>query len=244
MAGEAEVQELTQTETQTAETAGSSSEAETGTAAATEGAETATGGDEATALGKKPEAEGDEEGKEGADTGAASILGAPEAYEIKPPEGREFDQEVFDLVADDLKGMDLSNEGAQRIVDLYAEKVLPKVEERMLAQVQEQSQLATAQYRKDWLDAARADPEIGGAKWDESLHLAAKVFDTVGMKVSDPLRVLLEESGLGNHPDFIRYQRRVAQLIGEDRTEAGDGQPGGARTGALSLYSDEFQPKT
>jgi len=212
--------EMTGTETSTTEQTTSTGADGTTTETSTETTTTETkeGGDETTALGKK-EGEG-EEGK----PELPPILGAPEGdYDLKAPEGRDFDKEAFDAVAPALKDMNLSNEGAQKVVDAYAEKVLPIIEQRITDKIGEQQQIATAEFKKTWLDEAKKDPEIGGAKWDESLHIAASVFDKVGLKEADPFRKLLEESGLGNHPDQIRFMRRVGQLLGEDKFERGEG---------------------
>lgn len=170
--------------------------------------EAAKADDETTALGKKPEAAEPE-----AKVELPDIIGAPEGdYTIEAPEGRELDKEALDAVAPLFKEMNLSQKGVQQVVNAYAEKVLPIIEQRM----QDASAVQIAQYRKEWLDEAKADPEIGGPKWDESLAIAGKVFDKVGIAEADPFRVLLEESGLGNNKDAIRFMVRLGKLIGED----------------------------
>lgn len=150
----------------------------------------------------------------------------PDKYEVKAPEGREFDQEAFDAVAPELKELGLTNDSAQKLVDAYAGKVLPIIEARYQKQAEEASQLATAQLKTEWLEEAKKDPEVGGAKWDETVHLAATVFDKVGLEASNPFRKILEDSGLGNHPDALRFMRRLGTMLGEDKFERGDGNPG------------------
>lgn len=177
--------------------------------------EAAKADDEPTALGKKADAEP-------AKVELPDIIGAPEGdYAVKAPEGSNFDQDAFAAVAPVLKEMNISDKGAQQLVDAYATKVLPLIEKRY----EEQAQLQTAELRKTWLNDAKADPEIGGAKWDESVAIAGKVFDAVGIKTEEPFRQLLEESGLGNHPDVVRFMRRVGQMIGEDKLVTADGDP-------------------
>lgn len=149
----------------------------------------------------------------------------PEAYDIKAPEGRDFDQEAFDAVAPELKDAGLTNDQAQKLVDAYAGKVLPLLEARTAKQAEEASQLATATLKADWLAEAKKDEEIGGAKWDETIHIAAAVFDKVGLEASNPFRQILEDSGLGNHPDALRFMRRLGTMLGEDKFERGDGNP-------------------
>lgn len=164
----------------------------------------------------------------GKDTGEApdaapAIVGeAPEAYDVKAPEGSQFDAEVFTAIQDDLKGLGFTNDGAQKLVDLYASKVLPKMQER--AQ-QEQDQRVAA-LRKAWHEEAAKDAEIGGANWEKSQHTAARVLDTFAAK--DPATVakfkdLMNESGMGNHPDMLRMFVRIGAAIGEDSFERGEG---------------------
>ena len=173
-----------------------------------------------TALGMgDPDSEADGNGFD-----AAELIGAPEGdYEVRAPEGREFDKETFEAVKDDLKGMNLSNKGAQQMVDMFSHKVLPIIEKKIADQAAEAQQAAAAELRKTWLTEARADREIGGARWNESIAIAGRVFDAVGFEKAAPFRQLLEDSGLGNHPDAIRFIRRVGEMIGEDKFVRGEG---------------------
>jgi hypothetical protein len=202
------------TETETAETTEATTTEQTASSTDETASETAETSDDTTALGIKAKEEG------------AETTGAPEAYDVKAPEGREFDKETFDAVAPELKELGLSNDAAQKLVDAYAGKVLPIIEARYAKQAEEASQTATATLKADWLAEAQKDAEVGGAKWDETLHLAATVFDKVGLDVSNPFRVILEDSGLGNNVEALRFMRRLGTLIAEDKFERGDGNPG------------------
>jgi hypothetical protein len=156
------------------------------------------------------------------------ILGAPEAYDVKVPEalaekGMTFDKEVFDLVAPELKAMDLSNDAAQRLTNVYAEKVVPALVERGQKQAEAAQETRSAEIRKEWADASRADPEIGGANFDKTVDAAAAVWDKFGIKPKEGIRLLLDESGIGNHPDMLRFLSRVAAVTGEGKFVQSDG---------------------
>lgn len=127
---------------------------------------------------------------------------APESYEFKPIDGVSVAPEVierFSAVAKDLK---LSQEAAQKVF----EEMAPAIQAHQVAQVQ----AVTA----EWAKQSTADPEFGGEKLQENLAVAKKALDTFG---TPELRNLLNESGLGNHPDVIRFMYRAGRAISEDK---------------------------
>lgn len=157
------------------------------------------------------------------DKPAIVLAGAPEAYDVKAPEGMPFDKEVFDAVAEDFKAMDLSNDAAQKVVDLYAGKVLPMLKSRAEAGAEAAQLERAAQIRKTWADEARSDPEIGGANFEQTVDACAQVWDRFGIKKGEGVRQLLDESGLGNHPDILRFLSRVSKGTGEGQFVPSDG---------------------
>ncbi|KKW93956.1 hypothetical protein [Sphingobium chungbukense] len=193
------------------------------------------GGDE----GEKETAEGDKvpEGKDGEEETAAPA-GAPEKYELSAPEGQEFDTASFEVVEPIFREIGLSNDQAQKLVAAYGEKIMPALAERARTQMQTQA----AATRKEWSDAFHNDPDLGGANKDRTLADAARAFDHYGLKKGEGLRQMLDESGLGNHPDLIRFVARVGRDLDEGGFERGSvvAQP---KAPEGKLYSAEFQPK-
>src|SRR3546814_17813258 len=63
---------------------------------------------------------------------------------------------------------------------------------------------------------AKAAEDIGGGKWDESVHKAAKGLDALGYAEGSDFRKILNETGFGNHPDMIRIAAKLGELVGED----------------------------
>lgn len=137
---------------------------------------------------------------------AGKPTGAPEKYEFKAPEGQEFDPAVLDSYSEVARELNLSQEAAQKLLD----KVAPRMQERQLEQIQT--------IRNEWADNARADKEFGGEKLNANLAVAKKALDAFG---TPELRSLLNESGLGNHPELIRFMFRAGAAISEDRFVAG-----------------------
>lgn len=173
--------------------------------------------------GEAGEGEGSEKGDKSGDA-AFEVLGAPEAYDLKVPDdlaaaGMTFDKEAFEAVEPVLREMNLSNEAAQKLVEAYAGKVIPLVEKR----AGERMDAGAVEMRTNWEKEARADPEIGGAKFDETKAFARQTFVRFGVQADGPFLKLLEESGLGNHPDMLRFVANVGRLTGEAKVDAGAG---------------------
>jgi len=146
--------------------------------------------------------------------------GAPEKYEFKAPEGREFDPVVLEQFSEVAKELNLTNESAQKMIDRIAPALATRQEN------------ALAAAREEWGETSKADKEFGGDKLPENLALAKKALDTFG---TPELRTLLEESGLGNHPEIVRAFYRAGKAISEDGFVAGGNAPG-KNGDARSLY--------
>lgn len=136
----------------------------------------------------------------------------PETYELATPEGFEkLDEEAVNAATPVFKELGLSNEQANKLIPVvgaYAKRIVEQRDQQLLGTILEQ--------RKDWLEAAKKDPEIGGSNWDASLGAGAKALDQLGFPKGSPLRVALNESGFGNHPELIRFMAKVGKAIGED----------------------------
>lgn len=141
----------------------------------------------------------------------------PEKYDLKMPDGIELDAAMLEAVTPVFKDLYLTNDQAQALTDKFIEFSQSK------AQADAEAFATTV---AGWADEARKDPEIGGAKWDQSVKHATGVVNRFG----DPaLKEYLNSTGAGNHPAMIRFMARVGALIGEDQpgpsNESGRSQP-------------------
>ncbi len=179
---------------------------------------------DAAAAGKAPEAND----AKAAEAPADAKPTAPETYEFKAPEGRVFDSEVIAEYSKVAKELNLSQEAAQRVLDAVG----PKLAERQAAQIEA--------VRTGWADSSKSDKEFGGERLSENLSVAKKALDAFG---TAELRSLLNESGLGNHPEVIRFMFRAGKAISEDSMVTGtrgEAKPAGPRSFndlADALYS-------
>ncbi len=153
------------------------------------------------------------------ETSAASVV--PEKYEFKAPEGTEYDPEVLDAFSAAARKGGLSQDAAQKLI----EEMAPALAARQVDQVQA--------IHKEWHDASSADKEFGGEKLKENLGVARKALDTFG---TPELRTLLDETGLGNHPEVIRMLYRAGRAISEEKFVGGAARGTGAANPANVLY--------
>ena len=130
--------------------------------------------------------------------------GAPEKYEFndKVADAPEvLDPEVLTAFGEVAKELDLPQEAAQKVLD----KVAPVMQARQAAVVE--------QVKLDWANESQADKEFGGESLNDNLEIAKSSLNAFG---TDALKSLLQESGLGNHPEVIRFMYRAGKAISED----------------------------
>lgn len=149
---------------------------------------------------------------------------APEKYEFKAPEGTQLAPEVLGKFEGVARELGLSQEAAQKVVDAMAPQI---------------AAAQTAQYeaiKTGWAESAKTDKEFGGDKLNENLATAKKALDAFG---TPELRTLLNDTGLGNHPEIIRAFYRAGQKISGSNFVPG-GASGAAQTSAAAtLYPNQ-----
>ncbi|MCR0998664.1 peptidase [Serratia rubidaea] len=125
---------------------------------------------------------------------------APEKYEFSAPEGQELDANALSVFEPIAKELGLSQEQAQKLVDIYP-------------QLQQQQAEAWSKQVADWGEQVKADKEIGGDNFNASVGAAQRALDQFG---NPELREYLEASGLGNHPALVRFCAKVGKSMAED----------------------------
>lgn len=155
------------------------------------------------------------------DAPANKPAGAPDKYEFKAPEGREFDAETIAKFSEVAKELNLTNEAAQTILEKMGQQLSSRHESQITA------------VRNQWAQASTSDKEFGGDKLTENLSVAKKALDAFG---STELRTLLNESGLGNHPEVIRFMYRAGKAISEDQLVVGN--KGAAKSAGPKSFAD------
>ena len=174
---------------------------------------------------ENPEAEKDGEKDKPKDEKDKKPEGAPEKYEFKPAEGQELDSAALEQFEPIARELNLSNEQAQKMVDLYGTKILPMV--------QQQQAEAWQKTTEQWAADVKADKEIGGANLTSNISVAQRALDTFG---SPELKEYLTASGLGNHQELVKAFVKVGKAMSEDGMVTG--KEAGQRSAAEVLYGN------
>lgn len=103
-------------------------------------------------------------------------------------------------------------------------------EENRLQAAAEQTENQQRAQQENW---ARQTQEMFGPRWQEEVSKAVRAADAFG---GAPLRQLLEETGLGNHPVIVRTFHAVAKRICEDVTPGGAPSAQTDKTFTQALY--------
>ncbi|EHF0526088.1 peptidase [Salmonella enterica] len=194
--------------------------------AASTGDNPAPAGDPAKPEGDKPQpgAEGDKPQEENpGEDKEQKQEGAPEKYEFKPAEGQELDTAALEQFEPIARELNLTNEQAQKMVDLYGTKIMPMV--------QQQQAEAWQKTTEQWAADVKADKEIGGDNLTGNLSAAQRALAQFG---TPELKEYLEGTGLGNHPELVKAFVKVGKAMSEDGMVTG--KESGQRSAAEVLY--------
>lgn len=153
----------------------------------------------------------------------------PEEYAaFTLPEGITLDENLVAEFKPLAKELGLTQEGAQKLVDLQT---------KMVQEFATKSEESWAKQTTEWLDASKDDKEFGGPKLQENLAIANDVLKKYG---SDELMTYLRASGLGNHPELIRFVYKIGKAVAEDKTVVSGGNPNSQRTTEQMLFPTMF----
>lgn len=156
-----------------------------------------------TILGASPEA-----GKEGNPSGESAKQTAPEKYtDFTLPEGMTIDKAALEKATPTFKELNLSQEQAQKLVTLQSELTnaqLTKIQDNFNSKVNE------------W---KLESEKLFGAKANEEFAIAVKAIDRFG---GQELRKLMDESGLGNHPEIIKAFNKIGKMLSEGQPPSGE----------------------
>ncbi|HTR86976.1 MAG TPA: hypothetical protein VMI56_21020 [Reyranella sp.] len=150
----------------------------------------------------------------------------PAAYEsFKLPEGAAIDPEQLASATELFRASALSQEQAQKFIDLAVSR------DQAAAQ---KGAAAFEELQNQWVQQAKADPEIGGNRFGASLASASRAIDRLGVP---GLREALNLTGAGNHPAVVKAFVRLGQMVSEDRFLPGkDAAPAAPRSPAEVIY--------
>ena len=92
----------------------------------------------------------------------------------------------------------------------------------MAPAIAERQQAALQAMTSEWAETSKADKEFGGEKLGENLAIAKTALD----KFATPeFTKLLNDTGLGNHPEVLRVFYRAGKAISADTVVTGKQAP-------------------
>lgn len=134
---------------------------------------------------------------------------APESYQFTYPEGYTPDDAALGEITGVFKELGLTQEQAQKLVEYDAKRMSS-------ATSPEAQQAAAIEHRNaqvaQWEGEIKADKELGGANLDASIQIAQKALASYG---SPELSAMLKQSGLGSHPEIVRFFHKVGKELSE-----------------------------
>lgn len=179
-------------------------------------------GDNPAPAGTEPSKTDDTSSAKQEDANKKSVSAAPEKYEFTAGKDQELDKEAVAAFEPIARELGLSNEQAQKIVDVYGSKIMP--------QIMKQQNEAWQQQTVEWAETIKADKELGSV---ESIGNAQKAMDQFG---TPELKQYLNDSGLGNHPELFRIFSKIGKAMSEDGFVSGSSE--NARSAADVLFGD------
>lgn len=144
------------------------------------------------------------------DLGTYTPFTVPEGYELNPAVATEAST-LF-------KEMNLTQEQAQKLVDFYGKQVTSITEASTTS-----AQTAWNDTNTEWQRQTMADPELGPhiAKVKETI---SRALNSVGdAKLTAEFKSVMDLTGAGNHPAFVKAFYKLASAVTEGRHVKGSG---------------------
>lgn len=134
----------------------------------------------------------------------------PEKYEFSNlPEGYTLDEAQLGEWSGVFKELGLTQEQAQKLVAMDAKRFTS-------ANSPEAQHAAAVEARNSqvslWESSLKQDKELGGAKFEATVGVAQKAMADFG---TPELKTMLKESGLGSHPEVVRFFHKVGKELSE-----------------------------
>lgn len=144
----------------------------------------------------------------------------PTDYTLALPENSPLTKEDLDSHAKSAKERGLTKDQAE--AELKTEN---DVAVRTMARFQEKQTADTKAAQTLWVETIKADPELGGDRYNQTVVEASRAFKATA---SPELQKIIRDSGLGNHPEYVRQMAKFGRMMGEDTMIAG-------RSGAVAV---------
>lgn len=151
-------------------------------------------------------------------TPPAQASAVPEKYSLKLPEGSLLQASHLEGLEAFAKERGLSQEQAQALAER---------ESATVGAFLDSEQKAFQERAAKWVDEVKADPEVGGAKFAESIEHTKRMLKQYA---PPEFMKLLDDTGYGNHPALVKTLARVAKAMSDDKlVQTGVNAPSGPK---------------
>lgn len=136
---------------------------------------------------------------------------APAEFKLDVPEGFEQFSADFETFNGEAQDWMKANPKAT------AADAFKWAAERQAKLVKSQTESMSEQFQQTvqgWEAQAKADPEIGGDKFNENISIGRKAVEQFG---GPKLMEALTQSGMGSHPEMIRFAVKVGQAMADPK---------------------------
>ena len=134
----------------------------------------------------------------------------PETYEFEMPEGVEADQALIEAATPIFKELNLTQEQANKLTQVLAQRELDRAND---------AQQAYGEQLENWNQELMKDQDFGGDNFEKnSAQVRDFLHKTMPDGIKDNLVSMLETTGVGSHPDLVKYIHHLSKLmpVGED----------------------------
>jgi hypothetical protein len=145
----------------------------------------------------------------------------PETYDFKAPDNYTLDPKLLETVTPIFKELGLTNEQAQKLVDIQIGREIANAKA---------PQDAYAATRTEWQTKTKADPEMSAYGFDNVKTDIGKVITALPADLQPAFREAMDITGAGDHPAFVKAMWKLASLVTEGSHVSGRGpSPQGQR---------------
>jgi len=141
----------------------------------------------------------------------------PEVFELETPKDGLLTKEYVTQFQKDAIAAGLSKDEAKDLLD---------TQYRAVKEFDVRTKSSVESAKQQWREMSKADPEIGGDKFNRTAELSKRVVDKFG---NDAFKKLLNDSGFGNYPEVLRFFSKVGAAFSEDQLRAGSASSGGVQ---------------
>ena len=154
---------------------------------------------------------------------------APETYELATDDDSPVTDEDLDKIAQYSKERGLSNDDAQKVVDMVEEGI-KGYQSKLLTDLESTSET--------WKAEAMKDKEIGGDALGENIQMGKSLIDQFG---DDELKADLVDTGYANKASVIRFLSRLGKAGNFSNDQF---ITGGKEAQKPASMADKFYPST